>query len=137
MLEKEVASYIWVHSNSLIKSLTPFKDDAEICLLNFLMWSTICKQPELISTLKFLGNWKTKCWVISQEQYSIKTLEFTETSSYFYSFTYEKNIFSSSSHQWVDFFLWICWETEKLWIQHQNILCLLEIQTRFLFFLHA
>ena len=137
MLEKEVASYIWVHSNSLIKSLTPFKDDAEICLLNFLMWSIICKQPELISTLKFLGNWKTKCWVISQEQYSIKTLEFTETSSYFYSFTYEKNIFSSSSHQWVDFFLWICWQTEKLWIQHQNILCLLEIQTRFLFFLHA
>ena len=46
MLEKEVASYIWVHSNSLIKSLTPFKDDAEICLLNFLMWSIICKQPE-------------------------------------------------------------------------------------------
>ena len=27
----------WVHSNSLIKNLTPFEDDAEICLLNFLM----------------------------------------------------------------------------------------------------
>ena len=45
VLEKEVASYIWVHSNSLIKNLIPFEDDAEICLLNFLMWS-ICKQPE-------------------------------------------------------------------------------------------
>ena len=37
MLE-EVASY-------LIKNLTPFEDDAEIHLLNFLMQS-ICKQPE-------------------------------------------------------------------------------------------
>ena len=37
MLEKEVASYIWVHSNSLIKDLTPFEDDAEIRLLNFLV----------------------------------------------------------------------------------------------------
>ena len=36
---------IWVHSNSLIKNLTPFEDDAEIRLLNFLMWS-ICQQPE-------------------------------------------------------------------------------------------
>ena len=35
--------------------------------------------------------------VISQEQHSIKTLEFTETNSYFYSFTYGKNIFSISS----------------------------------------
>ena len=43
--------------------------------------------------------------VISQEQHSIKTLGFTETNSYFYSYTYEKNIFSSSSYQWVDFFL--------------------------------
>ena len=35
-------------------------------------------------------------WVISQEQHSIKTLEFTETNSYYYNFTYEKkNIFSS------------------------------------------
>ena len=36
MLEK-VASYIWAHSKSLIKNLTPFEDDAEIRLLNFLM----------------------------------------------------------------------------------------------------
>ena len=28
---------IWVHSNSLIKNLTPFADDEEIRLLNFLM----------------------------------------------------------------------------------------------------
>ena len=35
-------------------------------------------------------------WITSQEQHSIKTLEFTETNNYFYSFTYEKkNIFSS------------------------------------------
>ena len=91
--------------------------------------------PKLISTLKFLSNWKTMFWVISQEQHSIKTLEFTETNSYFHSFTYEKNIFSSSSYIPVDrFSLRICWQTEKLWIQHQNILCLLEIQTRLLFF---
>ena len=44
MLE-EVASYIWAHSNSLIKNVTPFEDDAEICLLNVLIQS-ICKQPE-------------------------------------------------------------------------------------------
>ena len=44
MLEK-VASYIWAHSNSLIKNLSPFEDDAEIRLLNVLMQS-ICKQPE-------------------------------------------------------------------------------------------
>ena len=44
MLE-EVASHIWAHSNSLIKNLTPFEDDAEIRLLNVLMQS-ICKQPE-------------------------------------------------------------------------------------------
>ena len=49
---------------------------------------------KLISTLKFLGNWKIMFWVISQEQHNIKTHEFTETNSYFYSFTYEKNIFS-------------------------------------------
>ena len=76
---------MWVNSNSLIKDLTPFEDDAEIRLL------------QIISTLKFLSNWNTMFWVISQDQYSIKTLEFTETNSYFYSFTYEeKNIFSSS-----------------------------------------
>ena len=36
---------MWVHNNSLIKNLTPFEDDAEIRLLNFLMQS-ILKQPE-------------------------------------------------------------------------------------------
>ena len=36
MLE-EVASYICEHSNSLIKNVTPFEDDAEIRLLNVLM----------------------------------------------------------------------------------------------------
>ena len=138
---------IWVHSNSLIKNLIPFEDDAEICLLNFLMWS-ICKQPEDTFINKMASpkidfyfevfkQLKTMCWVISQEQHSIKTLEFIETNSYFYSFTFEKNTFSSSSHQWIDFFLWICWQTEKLWVQHQNIISLLEIQTRLLFFLHA
>ena len=45
MLEEVVASYIWAHSNSLIKNLTLFEDDAEICLLSVLMQS-ICKQPE-------------------------------------------------------------------------------------------
>ena len=28
---------IWVHSNSLIKNLTPFEDDEEIRLLSFVM----------------------------------------------------------------------------------------------------
>ena len=44
-------------------------------------------------------------WVIKQEQHNIKTPEFIETNSYFDSFTYEKNIFSSLSFQWVDFFV--------------------------------
>ena len=103
---------IWVHSNSLIKNLAPSEDDAEIRLLDFLMYANSQKillsrwlHSKLISTLKFLSNWKTMFWVISQEQHSIKTLEFTETNSYFHSFTYEKNIFSSSSYQWVDFFV--------------------------------
>ena len=36
---------MWAHSNSLIKNLSPFEDDAEIRVLNFLMQS-ICKQPK-------------------------------------------------------------------------------------------
>ena len=36
---------IWMHSNSLIKKLTPFEYDAEILFLNFLTQS-ICAQPE-------------------------------------------------------------------------------------------
>ena len=64
---------------------------------------SICKQPEdtfiknMAASAKidfyfevFVSNWKTMRLVISQEQYSIKTLEFTETNNYFYSFTYEK-----------------------------------------------
>ena len=31
---------IWVHSNSLIKNLTPVEDDVGIRLLNFLMYAT-------------------------------------------------------------------------------------------------
>ena len=54
---------IWVHSNSLIKNLTPFEDDAEIRLLNFLMYANSQKillsrwlHSKLISALKFLSN---------------------------------------------------------------------------------
>ena len=93
-----------MHSNSLIKNLTTFEDDAEIRLLYFLMQS-ICTQPEdtfiKMASLKIgfhfevFKQLKTMFWFTSQEQHSIKTLEFTETNSYFYSFTYEKNIFSS------------------------------------------
>ena len=36
---------ILVRSNSLIENLTPFEDDAEIRLLNYLM-QFICKEPE-------------------------------------------------------------------------------------------
>ena len=36
---------IWMHSNSFIKKLTSFEDDAEIRLLNFPMYS-ICTQPK-------------------------------------------------------------------------------------------
>ena len=45
MLEKALASCIWVHSNSSIQNLIPFEDDAEIRLLNFLM-QPICKQKQ-------------------------------------------------------------------------------------------
>ena len=45
LILEEVASYTWAHSSSLIKNVTPFEDDAEICLLNVLIQS-ICKQPE-------------------------------------------------------------------------------------------
>ena len=91
---------IWVHSNSLIKNFNPFEDDAEIRLLNFIMYA---------DSQKFLSNWKTMFWVISQqeEQHSIKTVEFTKTDSYFYSFTCKKKTYLviSSSYQWVDFFV--------------------------------
>ena len=135
---------IWVHSNSLIKNLTPFEDDAEIRLLNF-MYANSQKiflswwlHSEWISTLKFLGNWKTMFWVISQKQHSIKTMEFTKTDSYFHSFSCEKKTYLavSSSCQWVDFFVNLL-GVDKLWIPYQNIVCVLEIQTRLLFFLLA
>ena len=48
---------IWVHSNSLIKNLTPLEDGAEIRLLNFPMYANSQKiHSKLISTLKFLSN---------------------------------------------------------------------------------
>ena len=48
---------IWVYSDSLIKNLTPLKDDAEIRLLNFSMYANSQKiHSKLISTLKFLSN---------------------------------------------------------------------------------
>ena len=54
---------IWVHSNSLIKNLTPFEDYAEIRFLDFLMHANSQKillsrwlHSKLISTLKFLSN---------------------------------------------------------------------------------
>ena len=66
---------------------------------------SICKEPEdtfiKMASLKIdfyfevFKQLENQVWVISQKQHSIKTLEFTETNSYFYSFTYEKNIFSS------------------------------------------
>ena len=39
---------IWMHRNSLFKNLTPFEDDAEIRLLNFLMQS-ICTFIKMVS----------------------------------------------------------------------------------------
>ena len=49
--------------------------------------------PKLISTLKFLSKRKTMFSVISQEQCSIKTHEFTEINSYFYTFFNKQSIF--------------------------------------------
>ena len=53
---------IWVPSDSLIKCLTPFEDDTDIRLLNFLMYANSQKlllsrwlHSKLISTLKFLS----------------------------------------------------------------------------------
>ena len=48
---------IWVHSNSLIKNLTPLEDGAKIRLLNFPLYANSQKiHSKLISTLKFLSN---------------------------------------------------------------------------------
>ena len=94
MLE-EVSSYIWAHSNSLIKNVTPFEYDAENRLLDFLICS-LCKQPEgafiKMASLKIDFSFD----VFKQLQNHIlsyltgATLEFTETNSYFYSLTSEK-----------------------------------------------
>ena len=53
---------VWVPSDSLIKYLTPFEDDTDICLLNFLMYGNSQKillsrwlHSKLIFTLKFLS----------------------------------------------------------------------------------
>ena len=81
---------------SLIKNLKYFEDDAKIRLLNFLMYLQTARRYfyqdgfTQISTSEFLSNWNTMFWIISQEQHSTKTLEFTETNSYFHNFIYEK-----------------------------------------------
>ena len=94
---------------------------------------------KLISSLKLLSKLKNHALIyLTGAPQHKETMEFSETNSYFHSLTYKKNIFSSSSYIPVDrFSLRICWQTEKLWIQHQNILCLLEIKARLLFFLLA
>ena len=71
------------HRNSLCSL---FANNQKILLSRWL-------HPKLISRLKFLSNCKTMFWVISQEQHSIRTFEFTETNSYFYSFTYGKKTY--------------------------------------------
>ena len=49
---------IWVHSDSLIKNLTPLENNAEIRLLNFPMYANNSQKihSKLISTLQFLSN---------------------------------------------------------------------------------
>ena len=98
MLE-EVASYIWGHSNSLIKNLTPFKDDAEILFPTVLMQSD-CKQVEDIffqmastkidfyfEVSKQLQN-KVLSYLTGATQH--KETGFTETNSYFISLMEKK-----------------------------------------------
>ena len=60
MLKRAVASYVWVHSNSLIQNWIPFEDDAEIGLLNFLMKS-ICKQKQPEDTFIKMASPKIDC----------------------------------------------------------------------------
>ena len=85
--------------------LTPFFDVAGLVANSQKILLSTWLHSKLISSLKSLSNWWTMFWVIPQEQDSIKTLEFAETNSYFYIFTYQKNIYLavSSSDQWVDF----------------------------------
>ena len=74
---------------------------------------------------------------MTQKFVSIKTLEFTGTNSYFYSFTYEENIFSNSSHQWVDFFFVNLLADRKAVDSTPKFLCLLEIQNQASVFSHC
>ena len=67
---------------------------------------------KLVSTLRFVSNWKTMFWIILQEQHSIKSLEFTKNNNYFYSFIYEKNIWQFISQESCGFntkILSACW----------------------------
>ena len=100
MLE-EVASYIWGHSNSLIKNLTPFKDDAEILFPTVLMQSD-CKQVEDIFFQ--MASTKIDFYFEVSKQLQNKVLSyltgatqhretgFTETNSYFISLMEKKHI---------------------------------------------
>ena len=68
----------------------------------------------------------------------MNTLGFTETNSYFYSFTYEqKNIFRSSSYQWVDIFFVNLLANGKA-VDSTPICSLLAAdKNQLLFFIHA
>ena len=56
---------------------------------------------------EFFKQLKTMFWVNSQEQHSIKTLEFIKTDSYSIASLVKKTYLavSSSYHQWVDVFM--------------------------------
>ena len=106
---------IWVHSNSLIKNLTPFEDDTEICWLNFLMQS-ICKQPEdsfiKMASLKIdfyseVFKQLKPCFELSHRskiawrQWNLLKL----TAIFIASLKKKTYLAFSSSYQWVDFFV--------------------------------
>ena len=75
----------WVHSDSFIKNLTPFEDDAEICLLNFLMYPD--SQKILLSRASLKINFYFGVFFIAS---LVKKTYFVAV---------------SSSYQWVDFFV--------------------------------
>ena len=85
-----------MHCNSLIKNFILFEDDAEIRL-----------QTGRRYFYQFgFDNFYFEVLTYLTGATSIKTLEFTETNSYFYNFTNEKTYLAVSlSYQWVDFFL--------------------------------
>ena len=118
--------------------LTPFFDVAGLVANRQKILLSRWLHSKFISSLKSLSNWKTMFWVIPQEQDSIKTLEFAGTNSYFYSFTYQKNIYLavSSSDQWVDFFCKFagrqksCWFNTKILsacLKHKPGLCFFSL----------